>query len=657
MRRPFGMSDLTARGAGAMRGLVGFVVTGAVSSVLLVSTMASAQDIPLRAITVGPNVQVSAAYPDVTQSEGLIAADPGSADQLLGCTMMWPDSSASWVTVAYHSADGGKSWKPTLRTRAEDWAMDPTCTYGPDGWAYMVTAPRYSRQGLGETMTLWRSRDGGATWDSSGTMASVDRDYLSVDHTQGRFRGRIYVHGVSSTRLVDGSLGGAKFTLFASSDGGRTFHSVARVTPANQDISINGNSVVLADGTWVGVFGEMRPEGHVSRPHDTSGEPNASLRVIRSTDGGKTLEPATTIDDLYFWWQTWNGSRVPYIAADPGSKEFGDRLYVVWPDDRSGHLTIRFAYSTDNGRSWSRSVVVSEEESNDLRSPRDQLMPMIAVNRDGVVGIAWQDRRDAEDNLGWSVRFRASYDGGETFTPSVRVSERDAAFGPAVKWPVIQFVTGGGSHYPSTGPLNIDLSLGWSQYTGGHTSGMVADRNGVFHPYWVDNRTGVHQVWTAPVSVRGQAARYGVPAWSGLVDVSAKVTLEASETRFDRASNTLTASIRLHNTSSDTILAPIKLRVVRLESDAGTVELSNPVTGGLREGAMFGIQDALGVGGLAPGARSEAQALSFHLTRLRPGVLGENYKFSLVKASAQVLAGGVKPSRTATNAGADRSRE
>jgi hypothetical protein len=71
-------------------------------------------------------------------------------------------------------------------------------------------------------------------------------------------------------------------------------------------------------------------------------------------------------------------------------------------------------------------------------------MPTVAVNRDGVVGVAWYDRRDNPDNLGWWVRFRASRDGGETFLPSARVSEAPSSYGASEQWTVLANASGGG---------------------------------------------------------------------------------------------------------------------------------------------------------------------------------------------------------------------
>jgi hypothetical protein len=106
-------------------------------------------------------------------------------------------------------------------------------------------------------------------------------------------------------------------------------------------------------------------------------------------------------------------------------------------------------------------------------------MPAVAVNRDGVVGVSWYDRRDNADNLGYWPRFSASLDGGAMFLSSVRVS---------------------------TAP-NLVMDPKETRLNGGDTAGLAADAAGVFHPVWIDNRTGTHQVWTTPVTVRGTVRR------------------------------------------------------------------------------------------------------------------------------------------------------
>ena len=157
---------------------------------------------------------------------------------------------------------------------------------------------------------------------------------------------------------------------------------------------------------------------------------------MTSKDGGESLEEASAVSDFHMLWPPLATSMIGYLAADPGARRFKDRLYAVWPDQRSGRQEILIAHSRIRAKTWSKPLTINDDPPPSTPRPRDHLMPTVAVNRDGVVGVAWYDRRDNPDNLGWWVRFRASLDGGETFLPSVRVSEAAAAFGPSERWTV-----------------------------------------------------------------------------------------------------------------------------------------------------------------------------------------------------------------------------
>ena len=39
-------------------------------------------------------------------------------------------------------------------------------------------------------------------------------------------------------------------------------------------------------------------------------------------------------------------------------------------------------------------------------------------------------------------------------------------------------------------------------FTGGDTAGILADGARAFHVFWLDNRTGVQQVWTSTIVAR-----------------------------------------------------------------------------------------------------------------------------------------------------------
>src|SRR6185437_6995454 len=88
----------------------------------------------------------------------------------------------------------------------------------------------------------------------------------------------------------------------------------------------------------------------------------------------------------------------------------------------SGRCQVMVAHSDDKGKTWSKGVVVNDDYPRSNGKGPNDFMPVVAVNNRGVVGLMWYDRRDNPDDTGYWVRFSASYDGGETFAPSVRVS-------------------------------------------------------------------------------------------------------------------------------------------------------------------------------------------------------------------------------------------
>ncbi len=350
------------------------------------------QDLP-SVVHVGRNVQVSAAKAATMHGEGVIVADPTDARRLLVCSMFF-DETINHGVVVYASRDGGAHWDRTFETPIDHTAGDPACAIGPDGTAYLTMIP-HGTTAAQIRLTLFRSDDGGQTWRAGGMTGFLDRESIIVDGTGGRFRNRTYVHGTATPEATsDTPLSAVR--LYVSADGGRTFGRPAeRVSLNRRFIFPMGNSVVLSDGRWVAVFGELKDYtdatggGHASSPYSTPPEPEDGwIRVVTSDDGGDSLNVPLTVSG----WHVPNhpvrqSSVVATIAADSTKGPFGDRLYVVWPDSRSGGTDILFSYSADRGQTWAPPIVI-----NDDRAPAppaaapNHLLPAVAVNAAGVAG-------------------------------------------------------------------------------------------------------------------------------------------------------------------------------------------------------------------------------------------------------------------------------
>ncbi|HLK55305.1 MAG TPA: sialidase family protein, partial [Chthonomonadaceae bacterium] len=206
-----------------------------------------------------------------------------------------------------------------------------------------------------------------------------------------------------------------------------------------------------------------------------------SLRVRRSTTGGESFQEEQILHDYRVEQKVFESSwGFPMMAVDPGSAAFKDRLYLVWAEVSGASTSIMASISKDAGVTWSPPVVVSDlpEPKQDAGSGRRYaLLPTVAVNRPGTVAVCWYDASlSSREEFRCDLRIRASVDGGATWLPSVAVTDVSSTYAIGSR----------GSR------------LGWL----GDTAGLAADSAGAFHPLWIDNRTGVKQVFTASVLVK-----------------------------------------------------------------------------------------------------------------------------------------------------------
>jgi hypothetical protein len=407
-------------------------------------------------IVVGPNVHVSTGNGKVPHRETVAIADPLDPRRLF-CAAMTHTAVAA--VVGYRSEDGGKSWQPSFRRdRPGERQVDPDLALGLDGTLHFVlmTYPVPDpNDGTGLTFSFYRSSNFGRTWEEGGRVEGVpflDRQFIAVDRTTGPYRGRIYCPSHSWFHM--------------SADDGRTFAS--QKFPLEGVLPTPSQPVVLSDGTVM--------FAHCNWPPDIRVKPG--LRLIASDDGGQTLREVAKVR------AEWKGepveradSGLPQLAADATTGPRRDRLYAVWSDGNGPRRSrLLFAASADKGRTWTRPTIISEQPADGTGGCGAHWYAL-AVNKDGVVAVSWYDRRGLPDEddgthqrygAGCNVRIRLSLDGGDTWQPSVRVNET-----------------------PIRAKMQ-DLR---------DTMGLAADADGTFHPVWIDDRTGVQQVWTATVKV------------------------------------------------------------------------------------------------------------------------------------------------------------
>ncbi|PWB78871.1 MAG: hypothetical protein C3F15_00665 [Holophagae bacterium] len=597
-------------------------------------------------IEVGPTVPVSGSFADREHNENLAVGDPSHPGRLITCSMVSShDVGKICDQHCYVSFDGGATWAATLEVAEGSVNGDPTAVYGLGDDLYVVALvikdlgkPKDPDPGAPEDdakTVVYKSSDGGRTWKESSRFEFIDREFIAVDTTGGERSGRVYIAGQASIRGIDGSRVGPALKLFRSLDGGATFLGpVSAQYPIGTEIAGVGTAAVLSDGTFVVMFGLTKKDRQQNLEQEPTVGPNGELYVISSKDGGETFGAASKITDWKFDRQRSEGGMLGQLAADPGSEEFKDRLYAVYPAIVDDRIQIQFSFSADKGKTWSKPVVV-----NDDRSPEkggegpDHLLPSVAINADGVVLVTWYDRREAGDNLGWRLRAAASLDGGETFSASVPVTGVVNSYPQTIAWDL----RGGAMNDATTSLVTLGVYLDPFFVSGGHTSGLAVDADGSFHPTWTDNRTGIAQLWTAPIRVGGTVAKHGAADLAALDDISKSVTLKLGEVRFDRAAGTLSMAARLKNISGDTVEGPAKVRVITLESAVGVAEITNADNGERGTGAVWDFSSQLPEGGLPSMQLSAPKQLTFQLTDLRGLRPGKKFEAGVLTLDTRVL--------------------
>jgi hypothetical protein len=357
------------------------------------------------------------------------------------------------------------------------------------------------------------------------------------------------------------------------------------------------------------------------------------VKCLVSSDGGKTVSAATAITTTAMQPTTIA------LAVDRSGGAFHGRLYAVWDDAVQDLTRVLLAYSTDGGRTWSDPTVVGD---NVRWSPPDAgpdiVLPALAVSPTGVVGVCWYDERGSAGrehlpHLGYEPRFAWSRDGGETFLSSVAVRTDAADRGAHGEWLGVRVVP------PSAewGTRAISVSLGGAFL--GHTAGLACDAAGVFHPVWVDNRSGRAQVRSATVAVVGAAARNGSPELARLADVTSTVAIEFDRVLYDREAGSITGVLRVRNTGSRRLGGPLVVRALTMSGGVGRITATDADNGIAGPGAVWDLTSCLDAGALEPGQRTAPRTVRFRMTDLHrgaPEIAG--FRGTLVHLDARVLA-------------------
>ncbi|MGA9116431.1 MAG: hypothetical protein WB626_06630 [Bacteroidota bacterium] len=414
---------------------------------------------PGEILSIGPSYRIRPG--SVSQTEPFLAVHPGDRRVMFASANTINLSTGFISEGVYLSTDGGATWS------GKDTCTGPPVTFhrGDPGIA-VDTAGTFILIRLGFSPGLYAhySTDRGAVWSGQRTVASEDQDraaLVSDGSLSSTFAGRTYAAWVRFSPPYP------VLTCFTA-DGGRTWSTPAQVNAPVQR-GQGADLAVGSDGTlflcWAGVIG-------------VSPFTEDFVGFARSTDGGLSwavTESAFDMNGIQGILPQKANIRVnglPRIAVDRSGGPHHGWIYIVTtqknlpPAGSDPDVILR--RSTDGGLTWSGARRVHQDP---VGNGKIQFFPAVCTDSGGGVNVLYyDDRRTTSDSTG--VFLSRSTDGGDTWTD---YEAGDRRFRP-------QAIGGLGQGYQGD---NI----------------AIAAAGDTLRPLWMDNSTGLYQIWTSTIRI------------------------------------------------------------------------------------------------------------------------------------------------------------
>ncbi len=382
-------------------------------------------------------------------NEPSIAFDPTNPQRIVIGWRQFDTVNSNFRQAGYgYTLDGGATWTFPYSIEAGIFRSDPVLDFDADGNFYYNSLTVVG--GNDYQCTVYKIEDGGTDWDAGVFAQGGDKQWMRMDRTDGIGSGNNYSFWTSFystcapnhfTRSTDGSntfencvsingnlrwgtLAVAKNgDLYVAGEGSYNI-SLAKSTNAKDpaeivtwdfetEVNLDGymegwipvNPAGLLGQTWVDTDNSDGPGQDnvyvLATVHRISNGDPGDVMFARSTDGGLSFEAPIRINtDLGNNYQ-WLGT----MSVAPNG-----RIDVVWLDTRDAptntpnHSALYYAYSIDQGQSWSENEQVSDYFDPNIGYPQQDKMGDYFDMKSDIHGahLAWAGTFNGEQDVYYS---------------------------------------------------------------------------------------------------------------------------------------------------------------------------------------------------------------------------------------------------------------
>ena len=492
-----------------------------------------------------------------------LKADPEDPDNLIVCGALRNAQTNAYYGVVYNSQDGGRSWNKAFEDRSSLWVSEQSCAFGRNHTAYFVSEASLVEDGQIHhsrgTTRIFISHDGGRGWREAAHTGWADYSTSVVAGFLPNDERKLYVFYNGNSLYDEANGRGSTLEFFTASEDGATVsaHEVVAGTAERDYRGIYpSSSVVLNDGTPVVLFNGRK------KPAEGDRTVHTDIGVVRVADG-KPQRPVIVTTHV----SREDSPACPFdISNSLAYDKMHGHLYIAYNDLLSQRCVVMLTSSSDGGNTWTVPHILQASGNMDAT----MYFPILAVNRDGVLGILWRGRPQRSPDC-WF--FSSSHDGLQIEqTELLSYCVEDASFATQSSAYLTTIIA---PPLPG-GPVSVEM-LTFRDYL--TRVGISASQDGSFHPVWSTLGDGHGELRTASVRLdqAPDKPRGRTSPDSALIDITDNLAvLYGGMQRVDHATNTVVLDLAIRNKGPVPLHGPMYLDMQRVHSDFGNLEVLNP---------------------------------------------------------------------------------